>query len=631
MAEDGLLLNFSVADSGPPRSTLVQPKGRWKDRALAKKRGRINQSRTSNGISSAQPTSDGVSSNQAPIAAKEQEPASEPASSQSRPLKRKRGATSIANSSQPARRTNPSSSLFTHNSEILTHTEQGAQNTEYNSADPTNAPLLDSSDFQELGISAAICSGLERSMSISKPTQIQKIAIPHLLNSSQDTFLRAQTGSGKTLAFVLPILQTLLSLPTNEKKYDRTSGLFAIIITPTRELAQQTEAVLTSITTGTWIVPGWLLGGERKKSEKARLRKGVNILVATPGRLADHLETTMALDTGLVRYMVFDEGDRLVDMGFLETVGKILRIVEGRVQHHLLKAKASGVLETRLPSRLTKIFCSATLKGEEGFGALESVVEPVFLKAEQTENTDPESPDDIVTPGQLLQKGVIVPEKLRFVTLCSLLTTFGKAAPPSKAIIFFSSSISVDHHSQLLSSFELNMNIFQIHGSMEQVTRTTNIRNFNASKGRALLLATDVASRGLDMPYVNMILQYDPPLAYDDYVNRIGRTARAGRAGQGIIFLLPGEEGYLDVLKSHGAKIERITYDVLIKEAFGKEWMNKATTYQLKAEQWVLGNEEVLSCYIFDSLRIRISRGLHIKLTFVRIQHISQLSARYSI
>ena len=506
-----------------------------------------------------------------------------------------------------------------------------------------DSPINEVKDFTSLGINPTISAHLQRSLQISKPTQIQSLAIPHLLTSPhQDTFLRAQTGSGKTLAFLLPILHTILSLPTPTHKYDRTSGLFAIILVPTRELAKQTEHVLTTLTAGTWIVPGWLLGGERKKAEKARIRRGVNVLVATPGRLVDHLETTMAFDTSWTRWVVLDEGDRLVDMGFLDTVGKILRIVEGRVQHAMMKRRKEGVLaveeETKLPGRVVKILCSATLRGEEGMGALESIVDPVFLKAEkETVVQEQDVVDHVFTPGELTHKAIVLPAKLRLVTLIALLTLLTQRPAPAKMIVFLSCTTSVDYHHQLLSSFPLDVTFFQLHGSLEQPVRTSTLKTFSAIKGRAVLLATDVASRGLDLPDVDMIIQFDPPFSQDDYIHRIGRTARAGRKGEGILFLLPSEEDYLPALSSHGAQIERVPYQTILQQAFAQDWMDKATAHQLHAENYILHDQQVppnshfaLIC-VSDLCRKRVSLVRRIKLISGHIPHICRVSARYSM
>jgi ATP-dependent RNA helicase DDX31/DBP7 len=586
MADDGLLLNFEVGKVAAVGLSSNQYKGRWKEKAKAKKWDRIKARRVLNGqpVSIPAPREERPKQNTNGDEGKQTN-----TTDSSHPLKRKRNHPASSANATPVIPRKSTSSLFTGNPDIAPIPKEVT----VTSTTATNAPLLDSSEFTSLGIDPVICSHLSKSLDITTPTQIQQLTIPHLLTSTKDTFLRAQTGSGKTLAFILPILHTLLSLSTEHDKYDRTSGCFAIILTPTRELAKQIEAVLTLLTAGTWIVPGWILGGERKKSEKARLRKGVNILVATPGRLADHLDTTMAFDTSFVRWIVLDEGDRLVDMGFLETVGKILRVVEGRVQHRITKAQKDGRMESKLPARLVKVLCSATLRGEEGLGALETIVEPVFLKAETETDLEAEDIDHVFTPSQLTQSVVILPAKLRFVMLSAILASFGRRAAPAKMIIFFSCATSVDFHHQLLSSFELDMHIFQLHGQLDQPVRTATLKTFSATKSRAILLATDVASRGLDLPSVDMVVQFDPPVSQDDYIHRIGRTARAGRKGEGILFLLPSEEDYVASLTSHGSQIERVAFEDILKKAFGKEWMNESTTRQLQAEKWILEDQQV--------------------------------------
>ena len=628
MADDGLLLNFEAGDTPGTNLVSAQYKGRWKERALSKKWDRIKARRALNGFvrpatqpptsSSTQVSEEKTTSSPTVHGSKANESIER---AEERPLKRKRKhiVASSSNATPVGTRNFGSSSLFTSNPEItlssvpkesriLTEMKEQidskARKVPNESREPKESeeppipslpktdPSVGATEFGSLGINPTICSHLHRSLQISEPTKIQTLAIPHLLTSTQDTFLRAHTGSGKTLAFLLPILHTILSLPTPTRKYDRTSGIFAIILTPTRELAKQTEHVLTTLTAGTWVVPGWLLGGERKKAEKARLRKGVNILVATPGRLVDHLETTMAFDTSATRWMVLDEGDKLVDMGFLDTVGKVLRIVEGRVQHSLMKMKKEGVVDPKLPGRLVKVLCSATLRGEEGLGALETIVSPVFLKAE-TEPVPQDDTDHVFTPGELTQKAVILPAKLRLVTLVGLLTLLSNRPCPAKMIIFLSCTTSVDYHHKLFSSFPLDLTLFQLHGTLEQPVRTATITDFSAMKSRAVLLATDVASRGLDLPDVDMIVQFDPPFNQDDYIHRIGRTARAGRKGEGILFLLPSEKEYLAALSSHGAQIERIPYEDILQKAFGNDWMNKATTHQLHAEKWVLQDQGV--------------------------------------
>src|SRR5277367_3803805 len=507
MADDGLLLNFEVGDTPGANFVSSQYKGRWKERALSKKWDKIKATRVLNGpVKSRMPTMIATTEGLAVKATNGVNGGPEKESivkDGERSLKRKRkhAVASSSNATPVGSRNFSSSSLFTSNPEITSILEPKDQKVTQEIKEPkdtkaskestkpsepsepkkphpgatlphTETPPSEVTEFTSLGINPTICSHLQRSLQITKPTQIQTLAIPHLLTPPHhDTFLRAQTGSGKTLSFLLPILHHILSLPTPTRHYDRTSGLFALILVPTRELAKQTEHVLTTLTAGTWVVPGWLLGRERKKAEKGRLRKGVNVLVATPGRLVDHLETTMAFDTSATRWVVLDEGDRLVDMGFLDTVGKVLRIVEGRVQHSLMKMRKEGVVETKLPGRLVKILCSATLRGEEGLGALETIVNPVFLKAETETALQAEDVDHVFTPGELTQKTIILPAKLRLVTLTALVALLTQHAAPAKMIIFLSCTTSVDYHHQLLSSFPLDLTLFQLHGSLDQPIR----------------------------------------------------------------------------------------------------------------------------------------------------------------
>jgi ATP-dependent RNA helicase DDX31/DBP7 len=190
--------------------------------------------------------------------------------------------------------------------------------------------------FAALGLQPILSNHLEK-LKITSPTEIQNISIPKLLNVlDRDMIIQAQTGSGKTFAFLLPILNHLMTANAKleQDSFTRYSGCFALILVPTRELAQQISMVLESLLKYTsdsehkhWIVSGLITGGESKKSEKSRLRKGINILVATPGRLLDHLKTTESFYVGNLRWLVLDEADNLLHLGFEETLKEILLIL----------------------------------------------------------------------------------------------------------------------------------------------------------------------------------------------------------------------------------------------------------------------------------------------------------------
>ena len=193
-------------------------------------------------------------------------------------------------------------------------------------------------------------------MRIKKPTSIQKQAIPQIIGNAgkNDFFIHAQTGSGKTLSYLLPIISTILNMDTH---VDRTSGAFALVIAPTRELASQIYHVCSTLVSCChYLVPCLLIGGERKKSEKARLRKGCNFIIGTPGRVLDHLQNTKVIKEQLsqsLRYIVLDEGDKLMELGFDETISEIIKTV------HDIPINSEKF--PKLPHKLVHMLCSATL------------------------------------------------------------------------------------------------------------------------------------------------------------------------------------------------------------------------------------------------------------------------------
>ncbi|KAG7202034.1 hypothetical protein KM043_004718 [Ampulex compressa] len=190
---------------------------------------------------------------------------------------------------------------------------------------PINEPVFTKLNFTDLNVHPFMVSNLEQNLGITTMTTVQQKAIPQVL-SGKDVLIRSQTGSGKTLSYALPIVELLQKI---RPKLSRNSGLRALVVVPTRELVLQTyECFLKLVKPFTWIVPGYLLGGEKRKAEKARLRKGCNILVATPGRLLDHVKHTTALKLHEVRYFVIDEADRMLDMGYEKDMSGIVEALK---------------------------------------------------------------------------------------------------------------------------------------------------------------------------------------------------------------------------------------------------------------------------------------------------------------
>ncbi|KAL1131542.1 hypothetical protein AAG570_011159 [Ranatra chinensis] len=371
-------------------------------------------------------------------------------------------------------------------------------------------------------------SNLEQNFNVTQLTTVQKLSIPQLL-AGKDALVRSQTGSGKTLAYAIPILQSLQGV---RPKLTRDSGIRALVILPTRELALQTyECFLKLVKSYTWIVPGLLAGGEKKKSEKARLRKGINILVGTPGRVLDHALTTKVLSFHLVSWLILDEGDKLLEMGYEKDISS--------VEKH--RDDYSSMLT--LPRRQTVLLSATLTSAVERLAGL-ALDDPVHIDASTGEETD----DFFVIPDSLTQKYVVVAPKLRLVVLASFIIRKCEVDKGSKMLVFMATQDMVDYHTNLLSTvLPKTAEFYKLHGNMLQAERVEVFKSFrNSSSG--VLLCTDVAARGLDLPKVDWIVQFTAPCNAADYVHRVGRTARVGTTGSALLFLAPSEVPFLEQL-----------------------------------------------------------------------------------
>ena len=560
---------------------------------------------------------------------------------------------------------------------------------------PSNAPLTDSSTFTGLGLNPLITAHLTTKMDILKPTSIQRASLLALLSpggssSCRDAFIQSQTGSGKTLSFLLPILHDLL--PLSENSYiDRSIGTLAVIIAPTRELAKQISDVLdvllklrlrpldatpddeekndTRLTR--WLVSGLLSGGTTRGHEKARLRKGIPILVATPGRLLDHLQNTSSFNVSKCRFLVLDEADRLMELGFADTIKGILACLEGSRRLALQAVQDGRSMEVRgwdWDVRRRTILCSATMREDVQVLAGTALQNPIIIKATEVdppnqtmgaaegaaEDAAASAADPKFTPpSQLSQKYVIVPLKLRLVTLIALLRTLLSQSGGRrgfKIIVFLSCTDSVDFHWRLLGGSNLedesdssssdddaaqtphaegrievhsplfpDTSIFRLHGSLPLVTRISSLQAFSAvskapESGRlaSILLCTSVAARGLDLPRVRAVVQYDLPTegGATEYVHRVGRTARAGRGGQAWAIIAPSETQWVQWVQVRmtsgnpeggAGHFEAAAAEEILQTGFGgqgREYEERATEVQLAFERWCLKKKEVtcLAC-----------------------------------
>ncbi|KAK5121742.1 hypothetical protein LTR85_004617 [Meristemomyces frigidus] len=661
MADDGMLLNFELApDAFAPAKKIKG--GSWKDRLTARKSAEYGRQKAQERATLGKtiPQYGEVQSDEEELILPGERPSKRARtadSGESRSVTKPRIQKS-AHRGDELPKTNTGeviSSLFTSNPASTVTPAQPAVEDE-TPIEPSNAPLNDElATFTTLGLSSTLASHLLKKLDLKAPTAIQRKAVQQLCAADTDAFIQAETGSGKTLAYLLPIVQRISQLSQQMKdagqKFTRESGLFAIVLAPTRELAKQITTVLEGLLSCChWIVGGIVIGGEKKQSEKARLRKGVNILVATPGRLADHINTTEVLDVSKVRWLVLDEGDRLVELGFEQDIQKIVSVL------NLRNRKAQETPVPGLPERRTTVLCSATIKANVEQLRSIALKDPVSIAVDPAETNDTGDSSALEqafsAPAQLKQSYVVAPAKQRLVTLfAALKQAFRRKGSVMKCMVFMSCADSVDFHFELLTrpsstetgaqqdgdaerdaaqtqrvpganlsrtdkipqgntisdtrtqgpatafgSEETPVQLFRLHGSLQQATRTSTLKGFTKCSDPAVLVCTDVASRGLDLPNVDLVIEYDAPFSKEDHLHRVGRTARAGKDGRAMIFLMPGsEEGYVDILKEGKPRnLTRHDADELLKKGFApaagvvtdSSWEQLATNWQIDVERW---------------------------------------------
>ncbi|KAL0276008.1 UNVERIFIED_CONTAM: hypothetical protein PYX00_003695 [Menopon gallinae] len=445
---------------------------------------------------------------------------------------------------------------------------------------PLKEPVFSSLCFKDMSLHPYMVKYLDESMGLTKMTTVQQKSIPVLLDK-KDALIRSQTGSGKTLAFALPILHHLQEI---RPKINRTDGVMALIVVPTRELALQTYELFNKLVKSyTWIVPGYLVGGEKRKSEKARLRKGISILIGTPGRLVDHLQNTSCLSLEKVSWLVLDEADRLFDMGYEKDVSNIIATLD-KGNTSLLKPEYINPGEKKPKIRIRHtVLLSATLTAKVMELAGLSLTNPVFVDAcdesKSTSGTVPIFSTDedntvemVALPENLVQQYIVVPAKLRLVILCAFILWKCKLTSERKMLVFIATQDMVDYHAELLSTAlavpgeddsddeadaptsTSGVKFFKLHGSMGQKERTEVFNTFRKADS-GVLFCTDVAARGLDLPEVDWVVQYTGPTSIPDYVHRVGRTARGGQPGSSVIFLLPSEVGFIGDLENHRIRL----------------------------------------------------------------------------
>ncbi|KAJ4416672.1 ATP-dependent rRNA helicase spb4 [Neurospora sp. IMI 360204] len=386
------------------------------------------------------------------------------------------------------------------------------------------------------------------SMGFTQPTPVQKSCL-ELFRGNKDVVVEAVTGSGKTLAFLIPVIEKLLRGEEPAKRHH----VQGIIISPTRELATQIYNVLTTImkfhepsaeamshaksdekrptATQPVVVPQLLVGGTTKAAEDLGtfLRLSPNLLIGTPGRLAELLSSAyVKAPASTFEVLIMDEADRLLDMGFANELNRILG--------YLPKQRRTGLFSASLSDAVERLITVGLLYPHKITVRVKSLKDGGIIQERKT-------------PMSLQMSYLVTSASQKMPAIVQLLE---KLEPrPQRSIIFFSSCMAVKYFSRILGAvLPAGFSVTSLHGKLEPKVREKNYERFVNTTSPMVLLTTDLAARGLDIPQVDLVIQHDPPTDTKVFIHRCGRAGRAGRRGLAVVLLQPGrEEGYVQLLE----------------------------------------------------------------------------------
>ncbi len=384
-------------------------------------------------------------------------------------------------------------------------------------------------DFSQLGLAPAQLSVCE-SLGYNEPTPIQRQAIPVIL-SGRDVIGCAETGTGKTAAFLLPIIQKI-----SERS---RPGLRVLVLAPTRELALQIQknyGELNRVKTNRSVIA---IGGANIRTQISELRRGASVLIATPGRLLDLTERG-AVNLSTIEVLVLDEADRMLDMGFLPAIRRVLAMLPMKRQTLLFSATMSPSIEQ---------LARSTMK------------EPELVEVSQRGRA----------PAMVEQTAYQVEQHSKTALLIELLEKEGDEF--GRVLVFTRTRRGAERLSHILKARDHSVN--RIHADRSQPQREAALREFSDGRAR-VLVATDIAARGLDVDSVSHVINYDVPAAPEDYVHRVGRTGRAGNQGKAITIVAPVDELSMRAIERlTGQAVRRV-----VPEGFGRIQASVAGTVQ---------------------------------------------------
>ena len=477
---------------------------------------------------------------------------------------------------------------------------------------PTNNDSFDSLDIREDTLA------MINSLGFTRMLEIQRKSIPLLLKGN-NLVGAAKTGSGKTLAYVIPAIERVLNLDWDFAEL----GVACIILAPTRELAIQIQLVMKKLLRlyKDSISLGLLIGGNPRSRDISNMTKyGMTIVIATPGRLLDHMMQTREFLTKNLKILILDEADRMLEEGYQEEINQILK--------RLPKKNRQTILFSATQTRKTQDLIRLSFESKPLFVGLD---EPRSVINVNNKNKDGKI---LINPTRedLTQGYILVPTEKKFLLLFSFL----KRNLVNKKILVFFSTVNVTKYFVELLNY-IDIKVYGLYGAMSQKQRTKTFLEFQDSKS-GILLATNVAARGLDIPNIDWIVQYDPSDDVKDYIHRVGRTCRGAddrnnsnsnsnsnekkRKGKALLFLTPNEVGYLNVLQKHNINVKEFTLPQSSKIANIQSQLEKLTSnvyhlhvlahhaYTAYMKQYALRNSKVFDVLKLDIVKVSKSFGL---------------------
>ena len=411
----------------------------------------------------------------------------------------------------------------TENNDEQNQIKEKEDNKDYSQSDnkneikeePKNDDYFSNVKFSEMNLNKILLERLNL-QGYETATEIQAKSIPIALKG-EDIIGSAKTGSGKSLAFLIPTVQYILNHPKNE-------GIQSLVITPTRELALQLYDLAKSLMNDNGTTCVLVIGGGNRKKEAEKLSSSeARIIICTPGRLIDHMVNTKKFNYNNIKILTIDEADKILKIGFEEELTEIIKLI---------------------PKNRQTLLFSATITPK--------VEDLITLSVKNYENIRIKSSDPTVST--LEQGYLIIDADKKFL----FLFTFFKKNKNAKILVFFATCKEVEFYSSLLNYVDVP--VLSITGEYKQQKRSTTFMEF-CSLDKGILLCTDVAQRGLDIPDVDWVIQYDPPHDPEEYLHRVGRTARgANKVGKALLMIMPNEINFIRMLQLYKIKLDEFQF-----------------------------------------------------------------------